>query len=689
MEEATRATSTLPRRLAMGCGTLGLLGLIAVGGAALWWHQSGVAERERAQRRQKEHAEQVFQPAVDKLAPPPEKAYDIDETIRVIHGLDRALAEQDDLEGWLRSIARQDYRDVAPEVLAARAEILDVLQPLYAKQTELEDQKAVWEMTSEMLIATLSVVSVSGKVNMVNPAGQVEVDHEQARRLWDDLKQQQADRKQLQRDVDALDKQLFDALVNYADVYWKYVDEWDRLSVLRDRAYLAAWSGDWVAAEQSAKLAIQQAPKEREAHLLAAMAIIEQGSDDRYAEARALLDETMQEHPDQTAPALLLLGVLESRVGNGAAARLDLQQAAAYYPKQSEALTDMLDPYQMRGFLEKSREGGFITELYESTMLGAGYFSPDLQLARLHFSEGRFEEGKAKVLDHFARRRSQQQWDFVISDITFCQDLLGADFRKIFPDDAWLDLQVSRPMLGGGLQLAIDNRSDRTLHNATLVLALHLTDQFPGQYVAVPAPATVPAVVAHDQTSFGTLDAQLPDVAGAPKTIDDIVEHRAILIADEAVSWVDTDAFKLSEAEEFRKARDAARAGLRPEVAPTSPAPFTNTFDRALSGLSTSSKVEVESKYGKDGLTIELPRELAVLHPVFRLKYGDKTLVAEQNKLENDRIVLTFDGVQNFDDLALKREDLELVVSTALGDVILTWTPEGTGFRFAGVQQDR
>ena len=34
--------------------------------------------------------------------------------------------------------------------------------------------------------------------------GQVEVDHEQARRLWDDLKEQQADSKQLQRDVDQL-----------------------------------------------------------------------------------------------------------------------------------------------------------------------------------------------------------------------------------------------------------------------------------------------------------------------------------------------------------------------------------------------------------------------------------------------------------------------------------------------------
>lgn len=670
-----------------GCAGLALLAVLVPIG--LWWTWSRWAteQQRRALEAQAARAEALFAPARDTLVQPKTDRYDIDETIRVIHGLDRALQDQENLDEWLRVVARQDYRHVAPEVVEARARVLDVLQPLYARQTELEDQQAMWEITSEMLLATLSVVSVSGEASLTNPSGSLSVDREQAQKLWAQLKEEQADRRQLQRDIADLDQQLFDALVDYADVYYRYVEEWDRLAGLRDRAYLAAASGDWVAAEQSARLAIARAPREREAHLLAAMAIVEQGQRERFGEARALLVETMEQHPDQTAPALLLLGVIAAREGDAATANLNLQQAAAYYPKQADALLDMLDPYRMRVFLEKSREGGYITELYRSTMLGAGYFSPDLQLARMHFGAGAFEEGSAKVLDHFARRRAQAQWDFVISDIEFCQELLGDDFHKIFPEDHWLDLEVSRPMLGGGLKLGVANRSDRALHNATLVLALHLTDQFPGQYTAVPAPGTVPAVVAHDSTSFGTLDPQLPEVAGKPKTIDDVVEHRAILISDEAVVWVDTDAFKLSEAEEFRKARSAAEAGLRPAPPEAATAGLAGTVDRVLGSLGGRASLTIDSGYGADDVRVVLPRELSAFHPLFRLVAGERRIAASENRLEGDLLVLVFPDVQNFDDTDAPRAALTLRVQTPLGDADLTWAPDETGYRFQGMER--
>ncbi len=664
-----------------------MLAVLGPAGAWFAWSRWADEQQRLALAAQAKRAEELFSPARETLAQPKVHPYDIDETIRVIHGLDQALQHQDNLDEWLRVVARQDYRHVAPEVVEARAHVLDVLQPLYAKQTEAEDQQAMWQLTSEMLLATLSVVSVSGEASLTSPSGSLSVDRKQAQKLWEQLKEEQSDRRKLQRDLADLDQQLFDALVDYADVYYRYVEEWDRLSGLRDRAYLASVSGDWVAAEQSARLAIAQAPREREAHLLAAMAIIEQGEAERYGEARALLTESMELHPDQTAPALLLLGVLSAREGDVEAAHLNLQQAAAYYPKQADALLDMLDPYKMRAFLEKSREGGYITELYRSTMLGAGYFSPDLQLARLHFEEGKFDEGSNKVLDHFARRRAQAQWDFVISDIHFCEDLLGDDFHKIFPEDHWLDLEVSRPMLGGGLSLGVANRSDRALHNATLVLALHLTDQFPGQYTAVPAPDTVPAVVPHDSTAFGTLDPQLPEVAGKPKTIDDIVEHRAILISDEAVVWVDTDAFKLSEAEEFRKARSAARAGLRPAPPPSATDGLAHTVDQVLSSLGERANLTVESTYGADDVRIVMPRELSAFHPLFRLKYGDRLVAATENRLEGDQLVLVFPDIQNFDDADAPRGDVTLLVQTPLGDVDLTWTADGPTYRFLGMQR--
>ncbi len=678
------------RTFAIGCGLLSVLLVAAPVGGFLWLRARNAEAHEAALVVQEQKAQEVFQQPLEALESAAEAApevYDLDKTVRIIHGLDLAMTEQDDLEGYLRALGRQDYRGVAPEVLEGRKKILEVIQPLFAKQTELDDQQAMWEITSEMLIATLSVVSVSGDVNLISPVGQFEVDRDQARALWDDLKDRQAERKQLQRDLAALDEQLFEVLVDYADVYWGYIEDWDRLSVLRDRAYLATREGNWVAAEASADLAIEAAPNEREAHLLKAMAIIEQDQEERFGEARGLLEQAIDEHPDQTAPAFLLLGVLAARAGDAAQAQLHLQQAAAYYPKQSDQLLDMLDPYKMRAFLQKSREGQYIVELYQSTMLGAGYFSPDLQMARLHFEQDRFEEGRAKVLDHFARRRSQEQWAFVIRDIEFCQELLGEDFQKIFPEDAWLDLQVSRPMLGSGLSLAVNNRGDRTLHNATLVLALHLTDQFPGQYTATPAPATIPAVNAHEITPFGDFDPEL-EVMGRPKTMDDVVAHRAILISDEAVVWVDTDEFKIAESEEFRKDRKAVQAGIRPSTSGPrlNSEGLAKTYRGMIAGLSRGVDLQIEQKYGKDNVLVELPRELSILRPMFRLRYGEEVLIAEDNLLEGDRIVLRFPAVDNFDSNTEPTEDLELALSSPLGDLVLTWRSSGElAWDFVGV----
>ncbi len=665
-------------------GCLGLVLLAVALPAAGWWYWSYTAEQAHleALREQERKAAEAFDAAQAKLEADAGPAYDIDKTVRVIHSIDVALREQEDFDAYLRFMAQQDYRDVAPEVLASRNQLLEVLQPLYAKQVELEDQQAMWEMTSELLLATLSVVSVSGDVDMVAPSGEFSVDREQARALWEDLKQRQADRKQLQRDIAELDQQLVDALIDYAGVYYEYLDEWDELSILRDRAYLAVHNEDWDAAASAARLAIEKAPKEREAHLLLAMALIEGDQLEQEMEIRELLDETMDQHPDQSAPALLLLGALEAKVGNHDAARLAFQQAAAYYPKQSDALLDMLDPYTMRSFLTKSREGSFIIEQYKATMLGAGYFSPDLQLARQLFDAGDFTGGKAKVLDHFARRRNQQQWDFILDDITFCQELLGPDFWQIFPEDTYLDLEVSQSLMGSSLNLAVENRSPRTLRNATLVMVLHMTDMVPGMYEALPAPATVPAVPAHDTTSFGSIDIEI-DYGGKLKTVDDIVQHRAILVTNDAVVWVDTDEYKIARASGEVVDEGPTGEAVRP-IAERHPE-FLETREAIVAGLSQGLELHVEQRYGADNVLVELPRELSILRPIFRLRYGDQVFSAEDNLIEGDRIQLRFTGVENFDDVEAT-DDLELIVGSPFGDLVLTWNAAGQlTWDYAGV----
>ncbi len=674
-EAASDSTpSSAWRKLPMGCLiALAVAVALPLGGAGSWWYLSWKAEQ-AALAEQAAHAEEVFAPAMEQLkAVEPE--YDIDATIRVVHEVDLALKEQGDLDEWLRFAATRDHRGVAPEVLEARREILTIVQELYARQTEADEQQAIWEMTGEMLLSTLSVVQVSGHSGVFGPTGSLSVDREQAQGMLEDMRQRQKERTALLRDIDHVEARLFDALNNYAGVYWDYVEEWDQLSLLRDRAWLAVASGDWEAARASAEIAIQKAPKEREAHLILAMALIESGDGEDLDQAARLLTDYVEDHPDHSAPAFLLMGVLHDRQGDSKAARLALQQSAAYYPRQAEFLDDMLDPYSMRSYLRRSREGATILEQYRSMMLGAGYFSPDLELARTLFAEGREDEARAKVLDHFARRRAQKQWDFVLSDLEFCHGLLGPDYWKIFPEEHWLDLDISSTMFGSSLNVGVKNRSAKTLHNATLVLVLHFTDMVPGDYIAIAAGKTVPAVTAGKTTSFDTVEIA-EEVGGVEKTASDIVHHRAILVTNEAVVWVDTDEYKIaqSDAENDRRKEQGAAP---PKVAPAERFPaFDTTVDKLVVEATESATLEVISRYGKDDVLIELPKELAILRPLFRLRRNGELFTATDNVIEGDNIQLRFAGVENFDD-ADATGTLELVAGTPFGEILFSWSPGG------------
>jgi len=679
MAEASAPT----RKKGRSCITvLGVLVTFCVLLIGLTWWRLDVA-KQAALDEQEAAAKEAFEPVLDRMglsatAEAAGPAYDLDTTVRVIHEIDMAVQQSDSLDDWLRQLAQQDYRDVAPEVLEARMEMMDILMRLYASQTELEDQEALWELSSGMLMLTaLSVVEVEGEIDPLTPGGSFSVDRDQAQTMLDDMIQQKSQTGDLLRDVRAVEAELLSAMVQYSSVYYQYIEEWDRLSTLRDRAYLAAHNGDWDTAEAAADAAIAMAPKEREAHLLKALAMVEGGrteNPERAAEALALLGDYIDEHPDRSAPAFVLMGMIEGQQGNNEAARLHLQQSAAYFPKQADALSDMLDPYEQRSFLRKSREGGHIIELYKSTMLGAGTFSPDLHMADLLFEQGDFEAGRRKVMDHFSRRRSQQQWDFIISDLRFCSEMLGEDYSRIFPDQHYLDLVVEPTMFGSKLSLKVANRSEQVLHNATLVLALQFTDMHPADYETFVGGETQPAVLAHDTTDFGEAEVSLT-LHGMEKTVDDIVTHRAILVSNEAVVWVDTDEFKIAEAKEFRKANRAHASAATP--AKKARSWHEELTDRVLSDTRKDAELSVEKRFGKDDVSIKLPRELAMLQPLFRLHTGEELLPAKQNIIVGDQIALTFEDAINLEDGG---GELDLVASTPYGDVEFAWRvdPDGT-----------
>ncbi len=625
---------------------------LLVAGGAWMWH----LETERAA--QVEHARVVFEPAQKALRPADDVEVDIDKTIRVIHALDVAVNERGDLQEFLKTLASADYRGVAPDVLRAREKMLDVLMRLYAQQTRVENQEATFTVTRTVLSA-MSLMEVD--LTTAAAGGPPGLDPAQARSILTDLRRDQQDREELLNGLNTIEVELISAMTSYSAVYYKWVGEWDKVVVRRDRAYLAASTGNWAATEAAATEAIALAPHDTEAHLLKALAMIELSTanpeTDRIPEALALLDDYIAKHPDRTAPALLLRGVAAARQGRADEAALSFEQSSAYYPRQADVLIDMLDPYEARTYLRRSREGQRIVDLYRATMLGAGAFSPDLQHARMLYRLGRVDEARKKVLDHFSRRRNQNRWDLILADVEFCTGFFGAEFESIYEEDSHLFLQVTPTLIGSKLDVRVENGSPRQLFNATLLLAVRFTDMHREDFEVFKVGETVPVVAANDKTSFGTIEIK-HTFLGAEKNVDDIVLHRAIIVADDAVAWVDTDEYRLALAR-----TDAATVDARTEWFSrmnTSPKLLTEQINRA-------SKVELNLGLGADDVSMQLPRELAILNPVFRLRRDGEESAPATNSLGPEGIKLQFGDVANFDS-ADTSGDATLVITSRWGN---------------------
>ena len=158
---------------------------------------------------------------------------------------------------------------------------------------------------------------------------------------------------------------------------------------------------------------------------------------------------------------------------------------------------------------------------------------------------------------------------------------------------------------------------------------------------------TVPTVAANTTTDFGTLEVD-HKVMGAKKGVDDIVVNRAILVTDDAVLWVDSDEYRLALAREMgqRAAEDPAVASEQAqwfERVGMSPDDFVKHIK--------DTDVNVDLSLGKDDISFALPKELAILNPIFRLKVGEDGagVAPSANKLNDDGIQLEFGSATNLE----------------------------------------
>ena len=521
------------------------------------------------------------------------KDYDLEKTVRVMNALELAQANSENFDEFLKVMARQDYDGVAPDVLEAKQKMLPVLQYMYQLQALDKSLSDAWMLARSAATGGMEMtrrVNIMDIVNTVmgNPIVLLDIFHQEdaskvTHKAFANYRKDKELRQNVRNDIAKLEASYQQYLTDYAPIYHKYMKEYDALCVEKDKVYLDLYGGQAESALQGADAILKKYPNCTEGQLLKAQAEIVMGVkthsqslpkerrlDKKFAEisitdtiqnpslgegyrvglgshfasAFNILDDYVAQNPGKTAPALLLRGVLYQRMGESEQALSCFNQASVEYPRQAAQLSDMLDSYCMRTYLNKTSEGLYLLQLYRSMMEGNGVFSPNLMKAKYYADANRQEESKNEIYNHFFRRGNQKYYDGLLSDMQFCEQNLPMGFKqllidrkfldvKVEPDSKWLVLTDDEEM-----QVTIRNKSGKRLENVRLFLCIHYTDMYKDEYDVVKVPQTV-SIIEPDE------EIEIKDVplGYREKKYTDITRIRAIAMTDDRLCWVDDIGF--------------------------------------------------------------------------------------------------------------------------------------------------
>lgn len=641
-----------------------------------------------------------FEPAYDALeAKTPE--YDIEETVRAMNALEVAQCQSEDFMSYLEYVAKQDFSKVAPEVLEQKKKLFPILQRLYELQKQHSELDDAWILMrsatsgattfaesvnpigvlSSMLAgdATLSSFTVVGGMDKAQSAA------------FEEYEKQKQLRSKLEKEIETIRLSYVEYLEGYAPIYYQYMQEWNTLCLKKDKAYIDLYGGRPIDAYNKTQEILKDYPTNREALLLKGLSLISIASNfqptvdslanrnqllalskemniqetqpeeitDLYIEAENTLDNYIQLYSSRSAPALVLKGLLYREQGEAGKAISYFDQASMEYPRQAEALTDLLDSYKARTYLNKSAEGKYLLRLYRSTMEGFGLFSPNLLKAKYYSQHGDVERSKEEIFNHFYRRGNQGVYDCLLSDMQYCEENMYSSFRQILMEQSFLDVKVE-PTTNWTLankddeiRVLINNRSDIDLENVRIFLCLHYTDMYKDEYDVQKLPS-VNIIKHNDETEIGVMKLNYQD-----KRYNDITRIRAIAMTDDKICWIDNVDYKYMRASEMASGKRRQASTVKQQLLEEFQVDNTKLQSLIQQGMKVYGTVSDGNIWndikqdvtnlvtgGDKRLHIEIPRLFSIIDPVFSLNQvndKDKAVKPSENYLSGSSIRLSFD----------------------------------------------
>ena len=611
----------------------------------------------------------AFEPSYKALQGADNNNYNIEETVRILNGMELAQANSENFDAFLEYMACQDYSKVAQDVVDLRLSLLPILQEMYLIEEEygqiniwntlvrnlstdlsqhIENSTSLTSLKEESygLLSFLNITNtLPSKViftTLTTTSAKVFESYEKSQKLKDNLKLR----------MSSLKKQYISYLEDYMPIYNKYMQEWNELCLLKDRAYLQIYSGQYKSALQTCEAALAIDNGNREIRLLQALSVVQStevlpisidlnqntsgvergvkkevvvAEELQYADE--LLNQYIKDYPTYSAPALLLKGMIHVKSGNNTEAIVYFDQSAVEYPRQAEYLTDMLSSYRARTYLNNTAEGAYLLSLYQSTMEGFGLFSPNFAKAKIHEQNGDYLLVQEEIYNHFFRRSNQSMYNCLLLDMEYCEKHFASCFKQLLPENSYLDVRFNRSskIMGMGndnqkLMVTLSNRSDKTFENIRIFLCLHYTDMYKTDYHVVRVPS-LNRIQKNESVLLGEVEINYRD-----KSYNDITRARAIAFTDNALCWID-NVYNAETETNYNPTRSASISELAGSMNMsqrqhyfTSMNESANSLYEALSKSTSIELIETSNllKHHTE-LHIRLPRVVMMLNPIYLL----------------------------------------------------------------------
>lgn len=620
-----------------------------------------------------------FEEAYEALQPqeePQVETYDLEKTVRVINGLEVAQTQMGSFDDFLNYMARQDYSGVPDEVLESKEKLLPVLQQLYLLQKQ-HDELNLWTSLVQKLgsdVASRIDAGDMGLLIMDEGIGGLWIFKKTAGVIFEQYQKEQKLKGELQQQIQEIQAEYLDYLESFTPVFIKYMTEWDRLCIDKDKAYIDLYNNRPDLVIEDCDKVLANYPDNREALLLKSMGLIQssrwdneeglirfsQGDDSvtlsksemLLGEAQRVVDRYIDLYPDQSAPALLLEGLIQEYQGDHAKALTYYDQSSVEYPRQAERLTDLLDSYRTRTYLNHSLEGNYLLNLYRSTMAGSGFFSPNFLKAMYYDQLGDQTNCAKELYNHFFRRSNQGAYDCLLLDMCFCEEYLPNSFNQLLPEKNYINLSFEKrsKMLGlssddTAIDVTIDNQADIDLVNLRVFLCIHYTDMYAEDYDVIKLP-TINRIPVRSSVKVERVE-----LGYRGKAFGDIAKVRAIAMTDDKICWIDnvynaTDNVDYNEGHSVNfqtlsaaldsnaiRSRDAYLASIKMS---------DERFREAIMNNTRVTLVEKKNMLKKDQryVDVELPRELILLNPSFT---WNKDLKPTEHYLKGSYIHCSFE----------------------------------------------